>query len=211
VALLKGNGPGGTEERREQVHAVAMAPGFIRHVGQAVHGEGVIGMLRQYLEPQLARLVETAGFMTGEAPRRGEAPVGSLLRSQPVIEINDVAAPPEQEEQEAHRLTGDVVAGVPGQMGPTVAEGDIEVQLAQRAHHHHLPASPIGGSTRFGRRQGAPGRAYLTLEERSERQTGVGFGARRIDGGSGGKGVPRSGPTQQEQLGCSPVAIGRVL
>jgi len=105
----------------------------------------------------------------------------------------------------------DVVAGVPGQMGPTVAEADIEVQLAQRAHHHHLPAGPIGGGIRFGRRQRAPSRAYLALEERSERQTGVGFGTRRIDGSGGGKGVPRPGLTQQEQLGCSPVAIGRVL
>ena len=211
VALLKGNGPGGAEERREQFRAVAMSPGFVGHVGQAVHGEGVVGMLGQHLEPQLARLVETAGLMTGEAPRCGEAPIGSLLRSQPVIEIDDVAAPPEQEEQQSDRLPGDVVAGVPGQMGPTVFEADIEVQLAQRADHHHLPAGTIGGGIRFGRRQRAPGRASLTLEQRGERQTGVGFGTRRIDGGGGGEGVPRPGLTQEEQLGCAPVAIGRVL
>ena len=211
VALLEGNGSGGPEERREQVRALAMAPGFVGHVGQAVHGEGVVGMLGQHLVPQLASLVEPAGLMAGEAPRCGEAPIGSLLRSQPVIEIDDVAAPPEQEEQQSHRLPRNVVAGVPGQMGPTFAEADIEVQLAQRPHHHHLPAGPIGGGIRFGRRHAAPGRVHLALEECGERQTGVGFGTRRIDGGGGGKGVPRPGLTQQEQLGCSPVASGRVL
>ena len=50
-----------------------------------------------------------------------------------------------------------------------------------------------------------------SFEERGEGQPGVGFGTRRIDGGGGGKGVARPGLPQQEQLGCSPVAIGRVL